>query len=72
MACKEIESIIKNFLTEKSPGLSDLTGKFCQTFKEELITAFLKVFQKFEKEETLSNSFYYVQNYPIPKVRQRY
>ena len=32
----EIETTIKNLPKNKSPGPSDFTGKFCQTFREEL------------------------------------
>ena len=35
-----------------------LTGKFHQTFKEELTPVLLKHFQKIEKEGTYLNSFY--------------
>lgn len=31
---KDIEFIVKNYMTQKTPNLNGFTGEFCQTFKE--------------------------------------
>ena len=41
-----IEAVIKNLPKNKSQGQDGFTGKFCQTFREELMSIFLKVFPK--------------------------
>ena len=41
----EIEAVIKNLLSHKSPAPEGFTGEFYKAFKEELILMFLRLFQ---------------------------
>jgi hypothetical protein len=63
----EINAAIKSLPKKKSPGPDGLSAEFYQTFKEEIMPTFFKLFHELEREGTLPNSFYEASITLIPK-----
>ena len=64
---KEVESVIRNFPMQKSPGPDGFTGELYQTFKEQLMSILLKPFQKIERREHFQTYFMRASITLIPK-----
>ena len=52
----DIETVIRNFPANKSPGPDSLTAEFYQKFREELTPILLKLFQKIAKANFQTHS----------------
>ena len=66
-----MEILIKHLSTSKSPGPDGFTGELYQTFRKELTSTLLKLFQKIAEEE-YSQAHSMSHHQPDTKTKQRY
>ena len=64
----EIETVIKNLPTNKSPEQDGFTSEFYKNYREELTPILHKLFQNIAEGGTLPNSFYEATITLTPKV----
>lgn len=63
--------LVKNLRRKKTSVPNGFMGEFFHTFKAEITPILHKFFQRVEKEETLSNSFYKTSDTWIPKTEKK-
>ena len=63
----EIKAVIIKLPAYKTHGLDSFTGELYKTFKEELTPILHRLFQKFQEQGRLPNSFYDASIILIPK-----
>ena len=67
----EIETLIKNLPTDKSPGPDGFTGEFYHTFREELTPILLKLFQRNCRGRNTPKDILPGHDHPDTQTRQR-
>ena len=71
IASTEIGAVIKNLPENKIPGSVGFTGEFYQTFRAELMTTPLKLFQKNRRGRNTSKLILWAHRHSDIKTRQR-
>ena len=67
ITAREINALIKQVPSHKSPGPDGFTGEFYKAFKGELTPILHRLFQKIQEDGRLPNSFYEASIILIPK-----